>query len=208
MTHNDLSMGAVEQLPEVPRYNMRPRWRNGIQMSQQQENQENETSRKQDKLNQPYTRKDSQKERRKDTGNSTGKSGVAIVMNKDLVKTDEAKMMELIPGRAILLQAPWHGGDTFMWLAIYAPNMDTESKAIQRGLKDGWQLANPDKKDYSYTQMSGKYSWSRIDQIYVSDTKVDDCEQWEIKNPPIMTDNHVISVQMTSPRAPYLGKGR
>ncbi|KAK0489653.1 hypothetical protein EDD18DRAFT_1110007 [Armillaria luteobubalina] len=86
--------------------------------------------------------------------NPTGKSGVAIVLNKDLVKTEEAEMMELIPGRALLLQAPWH--------AAHEDNRGTR-EAFQifkhkLQLRDGWRETNTEKRDFTFMQMSGNFS--------------------------------------------------
>ncbi|KAK0473528.1 hypothetical protein EDD18DRAFT_1313817 [Armillaria luteobubalina] len=168
------------------------------------------------------------------TENPTGKSGVAIVLNKDLVKTDKVETTELIP-------APWHAGTIFTWLAIYAPNDKKENKEImsrdfnfvedptdrlpihkdnkqtveafhafkkQLNLRDGWREANTEKRDFTYMQMSGKFSRSCIDRIYVSTSMLENCNNWEIRNLPILTDHRSVSVRITSPRAPYVGKGR
>ncbi|PBK73881.1 DNase I-like protein [Armillaria solidipes] len=191
--------------------------------------------------------------------NPTGKSGVAVVLNKDLVKTDGVESIELIPGRAMLIRAQWHGDAIFTWLAIYAPNKETENKemwetltqmwddrklpkpdgmsgdfnfvedALDRlpvhedsratveafkafrkmlNLRDGWRTANPEKKDYSFAQMAGNFSRSRIDRIYVSNKVLENCDQWDISDPTLETDHRVVSVKMTSPKAPYVGKGR
>ncbi|KAK0474375.1 hypothetical protein IW261DRAFT_1341562 [Armillaria novae-zelandiae] len=69
--------------------------------------------------------------------NTTGKAGVAIVLNKDLVWMDEVSTTELIPGHALLLQAPWHAGSTFRWLAVYAPNNEKESKEMWETVRAG-----------------------------------------------------------------------
>ncbi|KAK0504431.1 hypothetical protein EDD18DRAFT_1032095, partial [Armillaria luteobubalina] len=191
--------------------------------------------------------------------NSSGRAGVAVVLNKDLVKTENVKVTELILGRAMLIQAPWHAGSLFTWLAIYAPNNDTENKemwehlaqswldlklpmldsmsgdfnfvedAIDRlpahedsralvdafrafkkqvHLKDGWQHINPEKQDYTYMQMSGIGSRSRIDRIYILEDILKNSNQWKICDPPIGTDHQVVSVHITHAQAPYVGKGR
>ncbi|KAK0488828.1 hypothetical protein IW261DRAFT_1547837 [Armillaria novae-zelandiae] len=194
-----------------------------------------------------------------DERNPTGKAGVAVVLNKNLIQTEGVVMTDLIPGRALFIQVPWHGGTYFNWLAIYAPNDDSESKlmwdklttewetrrlpridgmsgdfnlvedALDRlpahedqraaveaftnfrrnmNLRDGWRNANPDTKDFTFTQMAGNFSRSRINRIYVSVPRMEDCEKWEIKDPPLSTDHRVIYVRMTHPSEPYVGKGR
>ncbi|KAK0477655.1 Endonuclease/exonuclease/phosphatase, partial [Armillaria novae-zelandiae] len=191
--------------------------------------------------------------------NSSGKAGVAIVLNKDLVPTDDVEITELVHGRAMLIQAPWHAGTLLTWLAIYAPNNEKESKEMwenltrlwsdlklpqldgmsgdfnfvedaidripahgdsqalvkafqefkgKRRLKDGWRHINPERREYTYTQMSGKFSRSRIDRIYVSDKVLKNSDRWEIRHPPIGTDHQIVSVRVTHDQAPYLGKGR
>ncbi|PBK67346.1 hypothetical protein ARMSODRAFT_977014 [Armillaria solidipes] len=62
--------------------------------------------------------------------NSTGKAGVAIVLNKDLVKTDEVVTMELIPGHMLLLKKEnkemWEWL-TEMWSELQLPFLDRMS---------------------------------------------------------------------------------
>ena len=50
--------------------------------------------------------------------------GVAIVLNKRLVKTDNIKETTIIPGRAIIIKIPWHDNQNINILAIYAPNIN------------------------------------------------------------------------------------
>ena len=50
------------------------------------------------------------------------KAGVAFVINKKLVKPDEIKTYELIPGRAMILKLRWLSSCTTTILNIYAPN--------------------------------------------------------------------------------------
>ncbi|KAK0462730.1 hypothetical protein IW261DRAFT_1554261 [Armillaria novae-zelandiae] len=182
--------------------------------------------------------------------NTTGKAGVAIVLNKDLVWTDKVSTTELIPGHALLLQAPWHAGSTFCWLAVYAPNNEKESKEMWETLTqmwidlhlpnpdgmsgdfnlvedavnrlpvhednksmgdafrnfcmklmlcDGWREVNEDAWDFSFMQMSGKFSQSHINCIYVSKKLLKNCDEWDIHNPPIGTDHRVVSGCWTMP---------
>ncbi|THU75930.1 DNase I-like protein [Dendrothele bispora CBS 962.96] len=58
-----------------------------------------------------------------DPENPTGKGGVAIVLNKELAKTDGTKVYEIVSGRAILVQSNWHRQDKINILAVYAPNV-------------------------------------------------------------------------------------
>ncbi|KAJ6626646.1 Endonuclease/exonuclease/phosphatase, partial [Mycena sp. CBHHK59/15] len=72
-------------------------------------------------------------------------------------------------------------------------------------LQDGWRQTNPDVK--AYTHVGTRGTLSRIDRILVSPTLM--------KNFPNLgqsglrlTDHRMVSVRITAPGAPYLGKGR
>ena len=52
--------------------------------------------------------------------------GVALVLNKRLIKTDNIRSTTIIPGRAIMINIPWHGDQSINVLAIYAPNTPRE----------------------------------------------------------------------------------
>ena len=49
-------------------------------------------------------------------------AGIAIVVNKGLLRSDNILSDEIIPGRAILATIPWHGDTVLKILNIYAPN--------------------------------------------------------------------------------------
>ena len=53
-------------------------------------------------------------------------AGVAFVINKGIINTDNITCEELIPGRAILATVPWHANNIIKILNVYAPN-DTRS---------------------------------------------------------------------------------
>ncbi|KAK0499392.1 hypothetical protein EDD18DRAFT_1069387 [Armillaria luteobubalina] len=65
-----------------------------------------------------------------DEHNPTGKAGITIVLNKDLIQTDGVEVTNLIPGHAMLVRISWHRGGVFNWLAVYAPNDEQESKRM------------------------------------------------------------------------------
>jgi len=54
--------------------------------------------------------------------------GIAVIINKKLIKTDNVTETEIVPGRAIELAIPWHDTQTIKILAIYAPNVPREIK--------------------------------------------------------------------------------
>ncbi|KIJ59328.1 hypothetical protein HYDPIDRAFT_140820, partial [Hydnomerulius pinastri MD-312] len=48
--------------------------------------------------------------------------GVAIVINKHITNTSGIKLVELVPGRALLATIPWHREEHLNVLNVYAPN--------------------------------------------------------------------------------------
>jgi exonuclease III len=49
-------------------------------------------------------------------------AGVAFVLNKKFLDTENIHEYELIPGRAYMIVVPWHKGESLNILNIYAPN--------------------------------------------------------------------------------------
>ncbi|KAJ7643414.1 Endonuclease/exonuclease/phosphatase, partial [Mycena polygramma] len=75
------------------------------------------------------------------------------------------------------------------------------------GLKDGWRAVNPDTKDYTYMSPSSG-SMSRLDRIYVPDDVLKTCRDWKIEDVGEISDHRMVSVTITAPGAPFIGKGR
>ncbi|KAJ7215888.1 Endonuclease/exonuclease/phosphatase, partial [Mycena pura] len=74
-------------------------------------------------------------------------------------------------------------------------------------LKDGWRSINPDKK--AYTHVSTRGTLSRIDWLLVSPTLMKNCHDWEITDfSGSLTDHKMVSVKISAPGAPYIGRGR
>jgi exonuclease III len=74
-------------------------------------------------------------------------------------------------------------------------------------VKDGWRQHNPDIK--AYTHVSTRGTLSRIDKILVSPTLMKNCRHWNINDTAGgLTDHQMVSVTITAPGAPYIGKGR
>ncbi len=65
-----------------------------------------------------------------------------MVLNKDLIKTKGIVTKNLISGRAIMVQRPWHSGATFTWLAVYTPNNENKSKGMLETLTQMWDDGN------------------------------------------------------------------
>ncbi len=68
----------------------------------------------------------------------TQREGVAIVLNSRYLNTSEAKMTEIVPGRAIQVAIPCLGGNVRQLLCIYAPtsNGTTERKLFFREVQE------------------------------------------------------------------------
>ena len=58
--------------------------------------------------------------------NTRNARGVAVVINKRIVKTQGIKETVIVPGRAMIITIPWHDDQHVKVLAIYAPNVPRE----------------------------------------------------------------------------------
>lgn len=76
------------------------------------------------------------------------RNGVAFVLNRERTVTGHAMQTTvLVPGRAILLEHPWHASLTLRILNVYAPNIPSENAEFWNSLNAAWddlQLPNPD----------------------------------------------------------------
>ncbi|KAK0471746.1 Endonuclease/exonuclease/phosphatase, partial [Armillaria novae-zelandiae] len=100
---------------------------------------------------------------------ATGKAGVAVVLNKNLIQTEGVIMTNLIPGQAILVQIPWNGGGVFNWLAVYAPNDKLESKLIWETLSREWEMCRLPRLN----RMSGDFSLTALHRLLAHEDKRD-----------------------------------
>jgi hypothetical protein len=74
-------------------------------------------------------------------------------------------------------------------------------------VKDGWRQHNPDIK--AYTHVSTRGMLSHLDKILVSPTLMKNCRHWNIEDTAGgLTDHWMVSVTITAPGAPYVGKGQ
>ena len=62
--------------------------------------------------------------------------GVAVVVNKRLVKTQGIEETVIIPGRAMVVRVPWHDDQHVNVLAIYAPNIPREITEFWKTIQD------------------------------------------------------------------------
>lgn len=57
----------------------------------------------------------------------TAREGVAVVLNKKLLKAGAASAQTVVPGCALQVSVPWHGNEVLEILCIYAPTSDGEA---------------------------------------------------------------------------------
>jgi exonuclease III len=65
--------------------------------------------------------------------------GVAIAVNRKITNAQQAQAKTLIPGRALLLEIPWHANKLLMVLAIYTPNENNKNKTFWDDLYKLWE---------------------------------------------------------------------
>jgi hypothetical protein len=74
-------------------------------------------------------------------------------------------------------------------------------------LKDGFRHNNPETKAYTHVSTHG--TLSRIDRIPVSPKLMKNCHNWGISDVAGgLTDHRMVSVTISAPGAPFIGKGR
>ncbi|KAI0677139.1 Endonuclease/exonuclease/phosphatase [Trametes maxima] len=196
----------------------------------------------------------------------TQKEGVAIVINRKILSSENVKMVEISPGRAIQVSIPWCGGDVRRLLCVYAPisegvsertaffehleeyfsakpgfpkphimagdfnnaedeidrapiragAVDASAEALD-GLKrtlglvitDGWRRVHPTERAYTFQRGDGAMrTMARLDRIYATDGTFKWAREWRILPVGVKTDHNLVSVLLTSPSAPDVGKGR
>ncbi|KAJ7359068.1 hypothetical protein DFH08DRAFT_800947 [Mycena albidolilacea] len=69
----------------------------------------------------------------------TSRAGLAFVLNKTLMKTDNIVTRTVIPGRAMILEVEWHGKDPLSILGVYAPNAPHQNAQFWRDIKEWFQ---------------------------------------------------------------------
>ncbi|KAK7016575.1 Endonuclease/exonuclease/phosphatase, partial [Favolaschia claudopus] len=77
-----------------------------------------------------------------DPNSPTNRAGVAIVLNKTLLKTDRVTTHEIIPGRAMLMEVEWHDEEPLSILGVYAPNSPAENAQFWYDIK-AWFQSHP-----------------------------------------------------------------
>ena len=82
-----------------------------------------------------------------DPENPSQRAGVAIVVNKALTNIKGIETETIVPGRAIMMQIPWHATLKLRILAVYAPNTPKENGAFWNKIVEHWdkrRLPTPD----------------------------------------------------------------
>ncbi|KAF9538778.1 DNase I-like protein [Agrocybe pediades] len=79
-------------------------------------------------------------------------------------------------------------------------------------ITDGWRSMYTDRIAYTYTQAStvnsAAPSRSRLDRIYVTHTTLRTCRNWNTETTAIHTDHKLVSVDISNPALPAIGRGR
>ncbi|KAJ6527988.1 hypothetical protein DFH09DRAFT_1094618 [Mycena vulgaris] len=70
----------------------------------------------------------------------TNTAGVAFLLNRNFIDVEHTQIFELVPGRALMINVPWHKGRTLTILNIYAPNTPQERDELWTEL---WCLPFP-----------------------------------------------------------------
>ena len=73
--------------------------------------------------------------------------GVAFLISKRSIKTEDITTKMLVPGRALMVTIPWNGDSTVTILNVYAPNIPGEAREFWRNVRDGVRFAAPQKPD-------------------------------------------------------------
>jgi hypothetical protein len=74
--------------------------------------------------------------------NTPNANGVAIVINKGQLKTDNIITREIIPGRAMILKTKQHDGTPLSILGVYAPNAPGENADFWTAIQQ-WFESHP-----------------------------------------------------------------
>ncbi|KAI0072921.1 DNase I-like protein [Panus rudis PR-1116 ss-1] len=69
------------------------------------------------------------------------RAGVAIVINKDLANIKGISSTVIVPGRALLMQLPWHKDLKLSILAIYAPNNSSDNASFWNDIFNFWNTS-------------------------------------------------------------------
>ncbi|KAJ7112306.1 hypothetical protein C8R44DRAFT_527331, partial [Mycena epipterygia] len=69
----------------------------------------------------------------------TSTAGVAFLLNRKFIDVENAQVFELVPGRALMINVPWHKGRMLTIMNIYAPNTAQERDELWTELWTKWR---------------------------------------------------------------------
>ena len=72
---------------------------------------------------------------------------------------------------------------------------------------DGWRRTYPDVRAYTH-QHAPNASQGRLDRIYISNDLLKPATEWRIDSSSLETDHWMVSVRISTPDAPEIGRGR
>ncbi|KAJ7588749.1 hypothetical protein C8J56DRAFT_785076 [Mycena floridula] len=72
------------------------------------------------------------------SGENPRSGGVAVVFNRKFTNVEGIKSYEIIPGKALCIVHPWHGAETEVILAIYAPTKKPANSQFYDELVNIW----------------------------------------------------------------------
>ena len=84
-----------------------------------------------------------------------------------------------------------------------------ENLKIALGVIDAWRQDNPTTEEFTYFQLPDRLRKSRLDRIYTTNSLRQRAFEWRTDDSGIVTADHLlVSVRISDPGAPHIGKGR
>ena len=74
---------------------------------------------------------------------SQNAKGVAFMLNKTLIATENVRTVVIVPGRAMIAKIPWKNDETITVLNIYAPNIPSEARDFWKQVQEGLRRVEP-----------------------------------------------------------------
>lgn len=75
-------------------------------------------------------------------------AGVAFILNKELIKTDNVKTFELIKGRALAIKLTWLNDEEATLINVYAPNRRGDHEDFWKDVRREWEMLNLGRPDF------------------------------------------------------------
>ncbi|OJT08964.1 Transposon TX1 uncharacterized 149 kDa protein [Trametes pubescens] len=88
-------------------------------------------------------------------------------------------------------------------------DLDDLKTALGLMMIDGWRAVHPETRDFTFQRGTGEArTMSRLDRIYVTRDLARWAREWKIEPVGVRTDHNMVSVMLTAPTDPEVGKGR